>query len=306
MARIDADALETFLAVHRHGGFSAAAKALHRTQPAISRRLALLEQDLGGPLFERMVRGSRLSQAGRVLLPLAEKAVAAMHDAERAVMALTREDAGPVALAVVGTLADGKLTSALRDLRVRHEDLDVSLETATSRRVSERVTSGDADIGLRYGFDPNAELDSRHLAPEPLVIICAPDHRMAGRRIEQLTELRAERWLAFPSAPDRPEASSAHIFGLFFAYGLGEVAWSAVDSLTAQKRLVEAGYGPALVPRSSVTEELARGTLAVIDVADIRPVQPVTIVTRRGGFLSRGAMRLIELLETIYGKTGPL
>jgi DNA-binding transcriptional LysR family regulator len=51
---MDSDALNTFLVVHRSGGISSAAKALHRSQPAISRRIALLEQELGVPLFERV------------------------------------------------------------------------------------------------------------------------------------------------------------------------------------------------------------------------------------------------------------
>lgn len=64
---MDSDALNTFLVVHRRGGISNAAKALHRSQPAISRRIALLEQELGVPLFERVAGKTRLSDAGRVM-----------------------------------------------------------------------------------------------------------------------------------------------------------------------------------------------------------------------------------------------
>jgi hypothetical protein len=66
---MDSDALHTFLTVHRRGGISSAAKALHRSQPAISRRIALLEQDLGVPLFERIAGRTMLSDAGRVMVP---------------------------------------------------------------------------------------------------------------------------------------------------------------------------------------------------------------------------------------------
>jgi len=70
---MDTEALETFVAVHREQGFSRAARVLHRTQPAISRRISLLEHELGAPLFERVTGGIVLSQAGRVLLPYAER-----------------------------------------------------------------------------------------------------------------------------------------------------------------------------------------------------------------------------------------
>ena len=67
---MDSDALNTFLMVHHRGGISNAAKALHRTQPAISRRIALLEQELGMPLFERVAGRTVLSDAGRVMGPM--------------------------------------------------------------------------------------------------------------------------------------------------------------------------------------------------------------------------------------------
>ena len=73
---MDSDALQTFVAVHREQGFSRAARVLNRTQPAISRRISLLEHELGAPLFERVSGGIVLSQAGRVLLPYAERAQA--------------------------------------------------------------------------------------------------------------------------------------------------------------------------------------------------------------------------------------
>jgi DNA-binding transcriptional LysR family regulator len=78
---MDSDALLTFLTVHRRGGISSAAKTLHRSQPAISRRIALLEQELGVPLFERIAGRTMLSDAGRVMVPYAERAVAAAQDA---------------------------------------------------------------------------------------------------------------------------------------------------------------------------------------------------------------------------------
>ena len=87
---MDSDALHTFLTVHRRGGISSAAKVLHRSQPAISRRIALLEQELGVPLFERGVGRTMLSDAGRVMVPYAERAVAAVQDAENAVRALAQ------------------------------------------------------------------------------------------------------------------------------------------------------------------------------------------------------------------------
>ncbi|HEX2889049.1 LysR family transcriptional regulator [Vineibacter terrae] len=299
---MDAEALRTFLTVHRQRGFSNAARRLHRTQPAISRRISLLEQELGAPLFERVSGGTMLSQAGRVLLPYAERALAALQDAENAVRALASTASGPVTLAAVGTLAGTRLTRILGRFARAHPDVDLSLTTATSADVSDLVRRGEAIIGLRYFDDSSPDISSQPVATEDLVVTCAPQHALAGRTVKSLAMLRAERWLAFPEVPGRREIAAAHVFALFLARGVGEIPWTPIDSLTAQKRLVEAGFGLALMPRSSIGEELAARTLSTIKVGDLKAGQPIVAVTRSGGFLSPAARQLLEMLHRDYGR----
>jgi DNA-binding transcriptional LysR family regulator len=135
---------------------------------------------------------------------------------------------------------------------------------------------------------------------EPLQVVCAPDHPRAGKRVKRLAELRGERWIAFPAMRGRREVAAAHVFALFLTQGLGEVEWTAVDSLTAQKRLVEAGFGLALLARSHMVEELRAGLLATIAVGDLAADQDIVLVTRRGGFLSAAAQRLLETIRRDY------
>ena len=185
---MDSDALNTFLTVHRRGGISSAAKALHRSQPAISRRIALLEQELGVPLFERIAGRTMLSDAGRVMVPYAERAVAAAQDAENAVRALARPDSGPVALAVVGTLAGGRLSEILKRFAAEYPGVELTLRTATSAEVSDLIRRGEATIGLRYDRDGSRDLDCELLLAERLQVVCAagssacrPPGRETGR-----------------------------------------------------------------------------------------------------------------------------
>lgn len=290
---MDSDALNTFLTVHRRGGISSAAKVLHRSQPAISRRIALLEQELGVPLFERIAGRTMLSDAGRVMVPYAERAVAAARDAENAVLALAR----PVALAVVGTLAGGRLSDILKRFAAEHPGVELTLRTATSVEVSDLIRRGEATIGLRYDRDRSRDLDCELLFAERLQVVCAADHPRAGRRVAKLADLRGERWIAFPVLPGRREVTASHVFALFQTHGLGEVAWTPVDSLTAQKRLVEAGLGIALLSESNAAEELKHGSIATIRVGDLKASHDVVTVTRRGGFLSAASRRLLEIVK---------
>jgi DNA-binding transcriptional LysR family regulator len=293
---MDIEALRTFVAIHRSGGITRAAATLFRSQPAVSRRLTLLEKELGVPLFARTAAGVVLSEAGQALLPFAETALAALKDAEDAVRAVRAEPSGPLAVALVGTLASTDLTPALRRFAAEHPAVDLRLRTATSAEVSDLVRRADVTIGLRYSADPSSDLACETLFDERRLIAAAPDHHLVGTTVA-LSQLAGERWIAFPEPPGRQEVSTRFARQLYDAAGVAERDILRVDSLTAQKRLVEAGFGIALLPDSGIREELTAGTLAVLDVADVDVSAPVVVVTRAGGYLSAAARTLLRELK---------
>lgn len=286
----------TFLTIHRTRSFSAAANELGRTQPAISRRIALLEREIGAPLFERIGAGVALSEAGHALLPHAERLMAILRDAETAMRAL-RSEGGPVSLAAVGTLAGRNLTHALKAFTAAHPKADLSIRTATSAEVSELVRRGEVTIGLRYLFDPSSDLECTFLGSERLLIACAADHPLAGTRIKSLAALHCERWLAFPIAYTQRETYADNIFAQFQRVGVGAVTWTPVDSQTAQKRLIEAGLGLALLAESAIGEELRDKTIATIDAADLTAAHPIYIVIRKHGHLTSSAAALLRTIK---------
>src|SRR5882724_7786477 len=105
---MDMDQIRTFVAVARLHSFGRAAESLHRSQPAISRRIELLEQAFNVPMFDRTHAGVVLTDAGAALLPFAEAVLAAARDGTEAVTALSRGEGGRVSIALVGTLANAK------------------------------------------------------------------------------------------------------------------------------------------------------------------------------------------------------
>jgi len=155
---VEIDQVEAFVAIVRRGGFTRAAAALHLSQPAVSRRLELLEREMGQPLFDRTRGGARLTEAGRTFLPHAEALLASMRDGLEAVQALNRADRGTVTLAMVGTLASTTLTARLRTFRHAHPQVRLALRTALSREVTALVRRGDAALGLRYFPDPDPDV----------------------------------------------------------------------------------------------------------------------------------------------------
>jgi DNA-binding transcriptional LysR family regulator len=296
---MDVDAIRTFVTIARLGGFGRAAQVLHRSQPAISRRIELLEGELGLALFERLRRGVLLTDAGRALLPHAEAALAALRDGGEAVRAVATGDRGTISLALVGTLASTRVTELLRVLRDRHPQIRLELRTARSEEVSELVAGGEATLGLRYFPDSSPFLVSRPVGEEALVVACAADHKLARRRRARLrpSDLAGERWLAFPPRRGRQEHSARTVERQLDAAGLGAAEIVPIDSLTAQKRMVEAGFGIALLGESAIEEERRLGTLAVLDVAALRTTIPICLIHRRNGYLGAPARALLAALS---------
>ncbi|MEV0309240.1 DNA-binding transcriptional LysR family regulator [Nonomuraea fuscirosea] len=295
------DEVVAFVAVAEWGGFTEASRRLNLSQPAVSRRIRELERSVGVPLFERAGRRVRLTGAGRALLPYAETVLATVRDAERAVREQAARPGGSrtFGLAIVGTLADSHIVDALRAFESRHEDVFVELTTASSRQVSALVRTGEASLGLRYFADADPRLESIPLGAERLAVVVPAAHPVTAGRLPDLGELRGERWLGFSPERGQPDSFGALLDRLLPA----GAPVTRVDSLTAQKRLVQAGLGVALMPTSSVREELRLGSLRAIEIDGLDARLPVVVIRRGRGH--RGP--LVEaFLEALHEHTPSL
>jgi DNA-binding transcriptional LysR family regulator len=299
---VELEHVEAFLAIARNGGFTRGSAALHLSQPATSRRIKLLEAELGAPLFDRLGRGVTLTEAGYAFLPHAQALLASRRDAIEAVNAVRGTGHGTVTLALVGTLASSRLTGRLSRLRQEHPGLDLRLRTALSAEVSALVLRGDAALGLRYGADPDLGVVSDIIHHERLIPVCPPDHPAAAGGTG-LAALDGQRWLAFPPPPGQPaDLYTMALHQLLAAQGIGAAEILPVDSLTAQKRMAEAGFGLAILPESSLDEELRTGTLRTIDALAPTASIPVALIRRRNAFQT-GAARALSAALTDWPQT---
>src|SRR3984893_11277517 len=292
---MDIDEIRTFVSIAQLGGFTRAADRLHRSQPAISRRIGLIEQELGAPLLERVHGGASLTEAGRAFLPFAEAVLSAIEDGRQAVQATISNVGGAVSLALVGTLADSNIVEVLRQFAQRSAAVELDLRTATSQEVSDLVRRGDVTLGLRYHADERGRLVSSVSGVEPMRVICSPEHPLVGKRLSK-RQLASEKWVGFPAARGR-ESFGRLLERLLAPIGVDDVQLTLVHSLTAQQRLVEAGFGRVLVPESSVRDELKLGALKELDIPAMRATIPVALIHRRNGYLNPAARALIALMS---------
>lgn len=293
--------IEAFLAITDTGSFTRAAQQLHISQPAISRRIDLLEMELGAPVFLRGRSGARLTPAGKAFLPFARATIANVHDGASAVRDVTEEARGELLLAIVGTLASTDLLGTIREFRRQHRSIHLRLQTANSDGVSGLVRSGEADLGLRYFPDTSGGLSNTVLGTESLALVRAVGSALLPTERPTTTDLASVPWIGFPTGTGSSgEPFALEIERVRVRLGIDRTERIIIDSLTAQKRMIEADFGIGMLPGSAIVEELRLGTLETIDLPDTRAEAPIVLVAREGGYRSRAMETLVDTLTRLH------
>jgi DNA-binding transcriptional LysR family regulator len=291
--------IEAFIAIADQGTFTRAAESLRISQPAISRRIDLLEMELGTALFERLRTGARLTDAGEAFLPHARRALAELRDGAAAVHDLATGERGTITLAIVGTLASTSLIERIRVFRATHPEIRLMLRTANSNEVSRLVSAGESHLGLRYFEDSTPGIETTRVGTDGLVIACAADSSLVPAHAVEASDLAGIAWVGFPvgtgsSGEPFAQAMDRHLLEL----GLVDAERIAIDSLTAQKRLIEADFGIGIMLASAIEEEVRLGTIRVVEVEGFAGSAPVWLVRRAGGYTSPAMRRLVQALRS--------
>jgi len=176
-----------FVAVAEHGHFGRAAAALHITQPSLSRQIRGLERQLGTTLLLRTPRGSELTDAGRAFLAHAEPMLAA---AVRAA-AHARAAAAPRRL-TVGYTTNLVVAAAVRELRVRHPDVDVTVRHLPWNGARPALTDRLVDVAVTRLPIPRDGVELTTLYREPRAVLVARRHRLAAKDAVELADLEGE------------------------------------------------------------------------------------------------------------------
>ncbi len=288
--------LEAFVTIAQFRGFSRAAAVLYLSQPAISRRIRLLEQELGVALFDRVHGGASLTEAGETFLPYAHRALAATHDGVEALQTLEKREHGTIKLALVGTLASTDLTARFLHFRQTYPQYRLIVRTARSKDVSAMVQSGEVHLGLRYFADPNPDIVSQVVVEESLVVVCSAQHAFETEWPTEAHDLAGIPWVSFPTGVgDSGEPFTQVLERQLMMAGLATAELISIDSLTAQKRLIESDFGFGLLPLSSIQEELHLGTLRILDIKALQASASVVVIYRQNGYLNPAAQSLLQL-----------
>ncbi|WKX74240.1 LysR family transcriptional regulator [Streptomyces sp. XD-27] len=243
----DSRHIKTFHAVVQAGSYSAAARSLGYTQPAITQQMKALERSVGTPLFTRVGRTMRLTEAGEALARHAGVILESISTAQQQMNAITRLRAGRVRLCAFPSATATLVPETLGRLAAGHPGIRVELLEDEPPESLGRLVRGECDITLAFTYpglyeDVPEEVAEIPLLEDQLTVLLPTGHPLARRRAVKLADLAEERWIA---GCLRCRANFLHECA---EQGFApDIAFTTDDNLVVQS-LVAEGLGVAMMP----------------------------------------------------------
>jgi DNA-binding transcriptional LysR family regulator len=290
--------LECFLAVARLGNLSRAAEEMFLTQPTLTARLKALEEEVGDRLFVRTSRGMRLTDAGRELVPYAERAVGSFEEGKRRLEELRGASGGRLLIGAspgVGTYA---LPGLLERFAAAYPRVSVSVRTGHSEEILEMTLKEEVQLGLTRAMR-HPEIESLRLYDDELVLVVDPGHRFTRKGSADLAEIGEEQLIFF----DHDSSYFEQTHALFRNAGIGELRMMEVDNIEAAKRMVEHRLGVAFLPRTAIVRSVAAGNLVLIPVSENPEMSRTIVALRRRDSPASGPVAAFLDVASTLGET---
>jgi DNA-binding transcriptional LysR family regulator len=286
---IDIDGIKAFVTVADARSFSIAANHLHLTQPAVSKRIALLESQMGVRLFDRIGRTVNLTEAGRALEPRARDILMNIEDTQREISNLAGNIGGQLSLATSHHIGLWRLPQVLRKFSQRHPEVSLDLHFMDSEVAHDQIVQGNLELGV-ITLPPKSHerLNAIPIWRDPLVFMCAVDHPLASQEkfyIEQLPDYPA-------ILPDMSTFTGRIVKTLFDERGLALNVSMSTNYLETIKMLISIGLGWSVLPSSMLDS-----SLKVINVPNVTIERQLGVIHHVQRTLSNAGKAFLDCLE---------
>ena len=269
--------LRTFLAVRRHLNYTRAAEEVFLSQPAVSRHVRQLEEELGVRLFEQLGKSLHLTDAGRTLGVEAVRILGSLERTAEAVRAYRSAEHGSLRIGASTTPGLYLLPRLLGRFRKRYPDVDLHYAVENSLTIERMIVRNELDLGLVGAHLANEDLDLRPVLDDEIVCFAAPSHPLARRRRIAPRSLAAETWII------RKEGSATRrLFETWLADHDGKLGKTIeVQGPEAGKILVGAGLGFSFMSIHGLRSDLRRNRLKRLPVTRLRLRRRIQLVLHR-------------------------
>ncbi len=288
--------LEIFIAVADSRQVTRAAKDLYLTQSAVSMALGELENQLGGPLFDRHGRSLLLNDRGRYLLPLAKEIVYQVMNVESMLTEQRDIVAGSLEIVASSTIGNYVLPYIVGSFMRLHPEVRINMLVVNTLYAEQLVKKGDADLGFVEG---GISVDSLRAVPwfeDELSVIVSPSHRLAQNESFRVPDdLRETNWVM------REEGSGT---AEIFRKKLGRHAsllkvTTKMGHTEAIKKAVESGIGAACLSQLTVCREAEQGWLKCLPIEGVDMRRQLRIIQHQDKVVTRLMDEFLSFCEVI-------
>ena len=285
---MDTQALQAFIEVSDLGSFSLAAEQLYITQPAVSKRIASLEQQLNCKLFDRIGRSNKLTEAGRELYPKALRILQDVREAERSIKELSGKVAGTLSIGISHHIGLHRLPPVLQAFSKRFPKVHLDIDFMDSEEAHEQVTHGKIELGV-VTLDPgHSSVKHQKVWTDTLNTVVACDHPLSKKTsisTQQLSQYNA-------ILPGLNTYTGQIVAKLFSDHQLKLKTSMATNYLETIKMMVSIGLGWSILPTTMVDEQLH-----ILPVNDLTLYRDLGYIYHPNRSLSNAARAFVDALN---------
>ncbi len=287
---MDISNLQAFVAVATTGSFSRAAEQLCLTQPAVSKRITALEEQLGTRLFDRIGRRITVTEAGALLHPRAEHILAELEDSRRAIANLKEITAGRLSIGTSHHIGLHRLPPLLRAFTTAYPEVELDLHFMDSEAACQAVEHGDLELGIvTLPPAPSPLLHTTPVWDDPLSIVVNHEHPLAEKKRLNAAEL-AEHAAILPA---RNTYTRELLEQAIAPLNINLQVGLSTNYLETIKMMVSVGLGWSILPQTMVDKDIC-----ALSIRGFHLRRTLGVVRHTARTQSNAARALIEQLIT--------
>jgi DNA-binding transcriptional LysR family regulator len=286
---MDIAQLSAFITVAEAGSFSQAAEQLNLTQPAVSKRIAVLENDLAVRLFDRIGKRVMLTEAGRLFLPRSRKIIREMEDVRTTIHNLSDQVSGTLSVGSSHHIGLHRLPPVLKQFSNIYPEVIIDISFLDSEKAYAGVNHGELELAVvTLSPKQEARIESQLVWNDPLSVMTSPDHALTNLKVIELSNL-----IDFPAIlPAKNTFTRQLIDNMFNNEGLKMEPEMSTNYLETIKMIVSVGMAWSVLPESMLDENLK-----VLPIKNARLKRRLGYIYHRDHTLSNAASAFIEILR---------
>ena len=287
------ESLKVYCDLAETESFTKAAQINEVTQSAVSQQISSLERQFKSLLIERSKKKFRLTREGQVLYDYSKQIIANYESLHSRLQELKDIISGTIRVATIYSIGLHDLPPYIKRFLKTYPTVNVHVEYRRANQVYEDVLGNVVDLGLVAYPTRDSKIEICPLRKEPLVLICHPHHPLAKHKSVRLKAISGQNFISFE--PDIPTRKALDRILKEHSVQVHHVM--EFDNIETVKRAVEIDAGIAIVPAGTVSQEVAKQTLAQLTLEDGEFYRPLAALYKRNKVLSPAMKQFLSLLK---------